>query len=147
MGTFPGHSSSVPLVLCPDTGAISPQFHVAFDDWFVTIATSAAELPDFGSPPWEQLFGDSLSFYENKDVEEEQEAPAPSMRETQVSNSMDLHCPLCPLPVEPPAAAPGPAPMPASASPHHVPPLVPPTREMPQLPTSVPQREEQAERV
>ena len=32
MGMSPLHSSSVPLVLNPSTGSITPQFHVVFDD-------------------------------------------------------------------------------------------------------------------
>jgi hypothetical protein len=37
MGTSPLHASTVPLILNPDTGAITAAFHVVFDDWFATI--------------------------------------------------------------------------------------------------------------
>ena len=40
IGMSPLHSSSVPLVLNPSTGSITPQFHVVFDDWFGSIAVS-----------------------------------------------------------------------------------------------------------
>jgi hypothetical protein len=43
-------------VFNPDTGAITPAFHIVFDDWFATVASDS--LPDFGSPDWQRLFGD-----------------------------------------------------------------------------------------
>ena len=61
MGPSPIHTSSVPLVLRPSSGAITPQFHVVFDDWFATIATSQEEIPDFNTDTWARSFGDSLS--------------------------------------------------------------------------------------
>ena len=52
MGLSPDHASTVPLVLNLDTGAITPQFHVVFDDWFTTVTTSVDDLPDFNSSAW-----------------------------------------------------------------------------------------------
>ena len=49
MGLSPDHASTVPLVLNLGTGAITPQFHVVFDDWFTTVTTSINDLPDFNS--------------------------------------------------------------------------------------------------
>ena len=52
MGLSPDHASTVPLVLNLDTGAITPQFHVAFDDWFTTVTpvlmTSQTSIPLHG---------------------------------------------------------------------------------------------------
>ena len=47
------HSSDVPLVLNLQTGHISPQFHVVFDDDFTTVSSLGVtdEVPDF----WQQL--------------------------------------------------------------------------------------------
>ena len=59
MGLSPAHTSTVPLVLNLDTGAITPQFHVVFDDWFTTVTTSVDDLPDFNSSAWLKMFGDS----------------------------------------------------------------------------------------
>ena len=59
MGLSPDHASTVPLVLNLDTGTITPQFHVIFDDWFTTVATSVDNLPDFTSSVWSKMFGDS----------------------------------------------------------------------------------------
>ena len=57
------HASTVPLVLNPSTGTITPQFHVVFDDWFATVSSSVDDLPDFNSNEWRQLFGDSMFQY------------------------------------------------------------------------------------
>ena len=106
MGPSPTHASSVPLVLRPSSGAITPQFHVVFDDWFATIATSQEDVPDFGSETWARLFGDSLSRYDNDDVDNTDHAmnqPMPSTREQQVSDSFEQHHPPQPLSVVPPA--------------------------------------------
>jgi hypothetical protein len=51
------HSSTVPLVLYPETGAITAQFHVVFDDWFAIVAASESDLPDLQSEEWMQVFG------------------------------------------------------------------------------------------
>ena len=36
-GFSPNHSSDVPLIINPDTRHTSPQFHVVFDDSFITV--------------------------------------------------------------------------------------------------------------
>ena len=59
MGLSPDHASTVSLVLILDTGAITPQFHVVFDDWFTTLTTSVDDLPDFNSSAWSKMYGDS----------------------------------------------------------------------------------------
>ena len=107
MGPSPIHASSVPLDLRPSSGAITPQFHVVFDDWLATIATSQEDAPDFGSDTWARLFGDSLSRYDNDDLDEDDngvDQPPPSMREQQVADSLDQHHPPQPLSVVPPAS-------------------------------------------
>ena len=59
MALSPDPVSTAPLVLTLDTGAITPQFHVVFDDWFTTVTTSVDDLPDFNSTAWSKIFGDS----------------------------------------------------------------------------------------
>ena len=59
MGFSGSHATSAPLVLNTSTSSITPQFHVVFDDWFATVASSIANLPDFNSPEWQKMFGDS----------------------------------------------------------------------------------------
>jgi hypothetical protein len=53
LGYSPHHSSDVPLVLNLQTGSISPQFHVVFDDSFSTVhsISSEEEPPDFWTAP------------------------------------------------------------------------------------------------
>ena len=63
LGRAATHASSVPLVLNPKTGSITPQFHVVFDDWFATVSSEVSDLPDFNSPEWNKLFGDSIFQY------------------------------------------------------------------------------------
>jgi hypothetical protein len=59
MGMSDRHSSTVPLVLNLESGTITPQFHVTLDDWFATIGADPSKFPDFDSPNWHALFGDS----------------------------------------------------------------------------------------
>ena len=55
MGLSKKHASTVPMVLNPETGYITPQFHIVFDDWFATVATNVDALPDFNSNRWARL--------------------------------------------------------------------------------------------
>ena len=109
MGTIPLHSSSVPLVLNLSTGAITPQFHVVFDDWFGSIAVSPDDLPDFNSNEWTKMFGDS-SFQMTMTTNLHQTPVTPmlltclppidkSFPMPWQPPSLQLHCPLlhCPL--------------------------------------------------
>jgi hypothetical protein len=59
LGTSDRHSSTVPLVLNLESGYITPQFHVTFDDWFATVVADPSKFPDFESPEWSELFGES----------------------------------------------------------------------------------------
>ena len=59
MGLSPLNATTVLLVLTLDTGAITPQLHVVFDDWFTTVTMSIDDLPDFNSSAWSKMFGDS----------------------------------------------------------------------------------------
>ena len=47
MGLSEKHAITVFLVLNLETGYITPQYHIVFDDWFATAATNADALPDF----------------------------------------------------------------------------------------------------
>ena len=66
MGMSPTHASSVPLLLNPDTGYITANFHVVFDDWFSTVSSShdPGDSPvDISQSPWSDLFRDSVYQY------------------------------------------------------------------------------------
>ena len=113
VGMSDAHASTVPLVLNPSTGAITPQFHVVFDDWFATVSVDQSQLPDFYSPEWYTLFGDSAYQYIPLDREDEELAAA-NAPDTSVDHSradivraaFETHSPSIPLPVAPPAELP-----------------------------------------
>lgn len=114
VGMSEKHASSVPLCLNLDTGAITVQFHVVFDDNFATVASSLDALPDFDSPAWHELFGTSVYQYvfdETDDSEEHNDmpvspaSPAIQDRHNRVLSATELHVPALPLPVTPPATA------------------------------------------
>ena len=87
MGMSPLHSSSVPLVLNPSTGSITPQFHVVFDDWFGSVAVSPDDLPDFNSDEWTKMFGDSSFQFLPDDNNE----PSPDTSDTDASRLFASH--------------------------------------------------------
>jgi hypothetical protein len=59
MGNSTKHASTMPLVLNPETGAITAQFHVMFNDWFATVTSMENELPDLNLDEWKHMFGES----------------------------------------------------------------------------------------
>ena len=63
LGCAPSYASSVPLVLNPSTGSITPQFHVVFDDSFHTVDSDPSKFPDFNSDEWLKMFGESTYQY------------------------------------------------------------------------------------
>jgi hypothetical protein len=104
VGLSKKHATSVPLVLNPITGAITAQFHVVFDDWFATIASSVEHLPDFNSHEWISMFGDS-TFQYPFDAEEDtslSDQPKPLLQ-TQRNQTFDaLNNRLLPTALAPP---------------------------------------------
>lgn len=108
MGNSPQHASTVPLVLNPETGSITAQFHVVFDDWFATVAASASELPDFNSEDWARMFGDAtyLNMSDENETDEpttndEKHALEADRRRDQVARAFDSLDPPTPLPAVP----------------------------------------------
>ena len=145
MGVSVKHASSVPLLLSPETGAITAQFHVVFDDWFATIATTAANLPDFNSHSWQELFGDSTYAIESGDNDDDTVAADPTGDQAadhraRVADAIDANAPAIPLPV---VAPPVPFVPPTAGVPVPVPGATLPTASptspiVPQTPASVP---------
>ena len=106
MGLSRHHASTVPLVLNPDTGSITAQFHVVFDDWFATVANDGA-LPDFNSDEWARLFGESTYQYpfdedDLAQIASDVEHPGVTFQRDAVATAMDTNSPVRPLPVAPP---------------------------------------------
>ena len=136
MGLSPKHSSTVPLVLNPGTGAITPQYHVVFDDEFTTIGTNEDSMPDLNSDLWAKLFGDSSfqfvfddeSEVHIADLPDEEDPYASALydhRRSTILATRDTVTPVTPLPVPPPPATPFP-PHPPSTTLNDPPSVVPP---------------------
>ena len=112
MGLSPDHASTVPLVLNLDTGAITHQFHVVFDDWFTTATTSVDVLLDFNSTAWSKMFGDSEYQFirvedgAQVDPKDFMTSEAITTRQNRVSKAMDTTMPPIPLPISPPPSSP-----------------------------------------
>ena len=135
MGLSPDHASPIPLVLNLHTGAITPQFHVVFDDWFTTVATSVDDLPDLNSSAWTKMFGDSeYQFIKDEDdtqVDHKDSLTSEDIitRHSRVSEAKDNTMPPTPLPVSPPPSSPSmpfhpPSPAPSSFTSPSSPPLL-----------------------
>ena len=128
VGLLDCHSSSVLLVLSLETGAITPQYHVIFDDWFSTIATGVNDLPDFTYDSWAQLFRDSIyEFipYSNEPTtatEDVDDSAAATQYEKYHNNMLYAHKTVQPwtpllVPSHQLAPMPSPTPVPPSATP------------------------------
>lgn len=103
------HASSVPLVLNLDTGRITPQYHVVFDDWFATIGSDPDKLPLIGSNEWQHLFGDTEYQYPFDDDDRSHEAEDAAHDDTpshqgRTEAAFDSNARSEPLPVVPQAA-------------------------------------------
>ena len=57
MGNSKTHSHGIPLVLSLDTGKITAQYHVVFDDWFHTVHSSVHNQINFEHNNWYKTFG------------------------------------------------------------------------------------------
>jgi hypothetical protein len=111
MGFLAKHAITVPIVLNPQTGYITPQFHVVFDDWFATVPASVDDLPNFNADSWTRMFRDSTYQYnlddedqeglivETENFEKEQDVLSQQQR---IATAIDDATPPSVLPVEPP---------------------------------------------
>jgi transposase InsO family protein len=112
MGLSAKHASTVPLVLNLDSGYITSQFNIVFDDWFATIAASLESLPDLNSPEWSKMFGDStfqFNFDDSDDDQVELNHDLPESlerRHASVTQAMGTHRPVVPLHIVPAAEEP-----------------------------------------
>ena len=101
MGFSGSHATSAPLVLNTSTGSITPQFHVVFDDWFATVASSIANLPDFNSPMWQKMFGDSdFQYLDDEETPLADDSPFTD-RSNRVTEAVETSSPPQPLEVVP----------------------------------------------
>jgi hypothetical protein len=81
LGIFLGfstlHSSQVPIVMNVDTGKISPQFHIIFDDKFETVVSMSSE--DSLGDQWKAIFCLGCECYEDVDYNENGNAILPPL--------------------------------------------------------------------
>ena len=154
LGFSDKHASSVPLVLNPQTGYITPQFHIVFDDWFATVSASADDLPNFNDASWQRMFKDSTYQYVLDDEDEErliveasdyEQAQDLLSRMQRVSTAIDASTlpqvlPVAPPPLATPLQPPREqvsTPVPAAAPLPHTTPLLTPREATPQAPSPI----------
>ena len=82
MGLSPNHATTAPLVLNLSTGAITPQYHVVFDDWFATVPTPADTNNTEDISRLDSVFGDMTNHlhspgYDNNDCVDDAVTSAP----------------------------------------------------------------------
>ena len=61
------HSAEATLVLNPNTGQITPQQNVVFDDEFATVATDPEEMPDYSHEEWSRMFNTHTCHFRNNE--------------------------------------------------------------------------------
>ena len=155
LGFSDKHASSVPLVLNPQTGYITAQFHIVFDDWFATVSASADDLPNFNDECWQRMFRDSTYQYVLDDEDEErlivdatdydQAQDLLSQIQRRAASAIDASTPPQTLPVAPPPLATPlqppreqvATPIHAAVSPPPSTPLLTPKEATPQPPTPI----------
>jgi hypothetical protein len=71
LGFSEQHHSTVALVLNPETGYISPQYHVVFDERFSTVLSNSDE--EFGYDEWARLFDIGYERYLEEEIVEDEE--------------------------------------------------------------------------
>ena len=65
------------LILNLQTGQVTPQFHVVYDDWFETVSNENQLVEAQNQGVWERLFRTSrIDLYDREDFEEGEEPPA-----------------------------------------------------------------------
>ena len=113
VGFSTSHASSVPLVLNLSTGAITPQYHVVFDDWFNIVSSTSDDPPDFYSDEWMNMFKDSSFQYhgdgDNASLPDDDDLhPDPStiLPLQEVSTAFEQALPPTPLNIPYPTTAP-----------------------------------------
>jgi hypothetical protein len=113
MGLSDRHSSTVPLVLNPESGVISPQFHVVVDEWFTTIPATPNTAPDFTTETWQKMFGESRYQFAWDDDEAKDNEAVPHenieqvlTREHRTETARNRIAPPTPLPIADPPTTP-----------------------------------------
>ena len=137
MGLLSKHASTVPIILNPDTGAITTAFHAVFDDWLATVVSSEDSLPNFNSDEWSRMFGDSMYQYPLDEEDEkamtevrqltvdELDAKQNAVKKHAIERAMEAYDPYSPVQVLPPPTKLPPTLSPSEPSMSTSPPLQP----------------------
>ena len=59
VGMSEKHAGNAPPVLNFDTGNITAQWNLVFDNWFTTVTTNVDDMPNFHADKWSKMFGTS----------------------------------------------------------------------------------------
>ena len=138
MGVSNNHASSVPLVLNSGSGAITPQFHIVFDDWFATVVGTSSDMPNFASKEWSEMFGNSTYQYVVDDEQDDttgsdsQETMEHVKRSDDITNSQDQVYRPQPLRLHEPPSTMQPSNQPINSSPSPFIPLEQPREALPE---------------
>ena len=90
MGHGLHHNHSAPMVLNPETGKITTQCHVVFDDWFQTIEATVQAKIDFDHEDWYKTFGLTEAQCIPDDEHSIDQAPVPTSESEGASGSERL---------------------------------------------------------
>ena len=114
LGLSRSHASTVPLILKTESGNISPQFHVVFDDWFSTVI--GKPLEEHPEHFWDDLFVNCrFQFYFDDDDapfgldDEWLTQPEIAARDQRLQRQTDLVDRTSIVPPAPPSTAPPPS--------------------------------------
>ena len=84
------HARNVPSVLNFETGNITTQWNLVFDDWFATVTTNVNDMPNFHADKWSKMFGTSTHNSKPDDeVEESLQQPVQPIAREIKDDSMD----------------------------------------------------------
>ena len=77
VGNSTKHGESIPLLLDLETGKITPQYHLVFDDEFQTVDASDKNQINFEHDNWYQTFGLIPSQFVPDDIDMDGEPSVP----------------------------------------------------------------------
>jgi len=89
VGNSMKHGHAVPLVLCLETGAITPQYNVVFDDWFQTVEATDSTTVNFEHDDWYRTFGLTPQQYVADESDTTGDIPVPTVQESEGANQQE----------------------------------------------------------
>ena len=102
VGFSEDHSKDAPFVLNTSTGSITCQWNVIFDDWFTTVSSEFAELPDFNADEWARIFGTTTSHFSLEETDTEDDSSSLQSPTSAMVRSEELADSVPSTPLAPP---------------------------------------------